>query len=254
MRQHLILVILISIFFLQSNTKQQLKVEQSASIGDNSNILPGMGFSTDTQQVASTACYKPTSTTRGNQSSTLRFDQSSDYTSILNTFDIKAEIKGGYALFGGNAEGKYFKSIQDDAYSYSISYYQRVVQTVSFSYSYNPDLILNEEGKNIYKDGSNPMFRLFCGDYLVRSYNEGAGLIFSYKLIFKSREEKEKFGAGIGANYGGFIGASTNIEKTANTLQTRGRVQITAFQFGGDPTQLSRVFIFVIFFRCSHHL
>jgi len=211
------------------------------TISDNANILPGMGFSTDNQQVASTACYNPITTTRGNQSSTLRFDQSSDYNSLLDTFDIKAEIKGGYAGFGGNAEGKYFKSIQEDAYSYSISYYQRVIQTVSFSYSYHPDTILNTTGKDIYNNGSNPMFRLFCGDYLLRSYNEGAGLIFTFKLIFNSKEEKTKFGAGIGANYGGFIGASTNIEKTATALQTRGRVQVTAYQFGGDPTQLSRV-------------
>ena len=51
-------------------------------------------------------------------------------------------------------------------------------------YSYDIATTLSETGTNIYQNGENPMFRIFCGDTLIDSYSEGASIIFSVNIIF----------------------------------------------------------------------
>eukprot|EP00340_Litonotus_pictus_P010577 CAMPEP_0170536166 /NCGR_PEP_ID=MMETSP0209-20121228/101998_1 /TAXON_ID=665100 ORGANISM="Litonotus pictus, Strain P1" /NCGR_SAMPLE_ID=MMETSP0209 /ASSEMBLY_ACC=CAM_ASM_000301 /LENGTH=401 /DNA_ID=CAMNT_0010837503 /DNA_START=407 /DNA_END=1612 /DNA_ORIENTATION=- len=61
--------------------------------------------------------------------------------------------------------------------------------------------MLNSSGKSVYKDGANPNFRLVCGDSLIASFDEGAGLIFSLNIKFTSREAKNNFKAKANPNF-----------------------------------------------------
>jgi hypothetical protein len=204
-------------------------------------IQPGMGYSSDTQSLAKAVCYKTETIIRSGQSSILKFEQSTDYQSFLKTFNLEFDIKGGYGIFSTNDFYKFFHSIEEDSYSFSINYFQKVSQNVMMTFSYNPKTILTEVGENIYSSGANPMLRLLCGDTLISTYEEGAILILSLRINFNSKEEKEEFTTHVGLNIGSFIDASSTISNVSTKYNLSGRIQVLAFQIGGDPTELSKL-------------
>ena len=211
MENKFLLTIIISLLCSYSFSRNLKYISEISSTVPSLVVQSGMGYSSDSQTPSSTVCFNTQSVTKGGQESILRFDQSVNFDSLLRTFEFSASAKVGIGAFSANAEASYFHSIKDEAYSLSVNYFQKVSQQVSMTYTYDPNNILTETGKNIYNNGQNQFFRLFCGDYLIRSYKEGARLIFSFNVKFKSREEKETFKASAGASFGGFVSASTSI-------------------------------------------
>jgi hypothetical protein len=222
-------------------SQNHIAMPQLTSSSTTEGIQPGMGYSSDSQSLAKAICYKTVTVLKSGQSSLLHFNEAIDYNKMLQTFNLDVDIKGGYGLFSTNDMFQYMKTIQDDSLSLSINYYQKVSDNVVMTFSYDPKNILTDVGKNIYQDGKNPMFRLLCGDYLITSYEEGAVLILSMKILFSSKEEKKNFQTKIGVSVGGFINASASINKAAEEMKLSGRIEISAYQMGGDPTQLSKL-------------
>jgi len=73
------------------------------------------------------------------------------------------------------------------------------------------------------------MFRLLCGDTLISSYEEGATLIISLKIVFNSKEEKEQFDTKIGIKIGSFIDATTTISQYSSQYNLNGKVSLLGF-------------------------
>lgn len=246
-------VVLFCVIYLTICTKvEHLESEAKFSQSDIENIsilkedsadliLPGMGFSSDMEKQSSTQCFNYLSVTKSNQRSYIHYDQSLSYSTLVNEFDLKSKIEGGYKAFKASAEVNYLNSVKDSKYSISLNYFQKIVSTVTFTYSYDPLTMLNETGKNIYNNGQNKMFRLFCGDRLIKSYDEGAGLIFSLVISFSSEEEKKVFENNNQLGFGQFATITAKIKKTTEDRKTEGTVRIDAFQYGGKPIELSKI-------------
>ena len=60
-------------------------------------------------------------------------------------------------------------------------------------------------------------------------------------IEFRSRSEKSTFKASAKASFGNLFSASTDISNTAKSLKIDGSVSISAYQLGGNPSQLARV-------------
>jgi len=217
------------------------QVKKGVSGSPLDGLIPGIGYSTDTQSIGKAVCFETDRIIKSGQSSILKFDEALDYQSLLKTFNLELDIKGGYGIFSTNDMFKYFQSIEENSYSLSINYFQKVTDNMIMTYSYDPENILTTIGKNIYKNNQNPMFRLLCGDTLINSYEEGAILIISLKISFSSREEKEQFDSKIGISIGSFLDASITISKLSQEYNLNGKVTIIGFQLGGDPSQLSKL-------------
>eukprot|EP00340_Litonotus_pictus_P006253 CAMPEP_0170514566 /NCGR_PEP_ID=MMETSP0209-20121228/1143_1 /TAXON_ID=665100 ORGANISM="Litonotus pictus, Strain P1" /NCGR_SAMPLE_ID=MMETSP0209 /ASSEMBLY_ACC=CAM_ASM_000301 /LENGTH=401 /DNA_ID=CAMNT_0010798709 /DNA_START=257 /DNA_END=1461 /DNA_ORIENTATION=+ len=153
---------------------------------------------------------------------------------------MSGSFDGGAKSFNGDAEANYFNSLKEQAYSYSINYYQKISQTVEFEYSYDPDTMLAGAGVNLY-NRKKDTFRLVCGDALISSYEEGAGLIFSISIKFKTREAKSKFKAKLGGEFGSFGNVSGEIKREMKDEGMDGSISITGYQMGGNPILLSQV-------------
>lgn len=234
-------IIILFCFSDQTNIFCKLTYENVLSSSPIEEIQPGMGYSTDTQCLAKTVCYKTETAHKSGQSSILQFEEALTFQDILKTFNLEVDLKLGWGVFSTDNMFKYFKSVEEDNYSLSINYYQKVADNMMMTFSYDPDNILTDVGKKIYNNGKNPMFRLLCGDTLVSSYEEGAVLVLSMRIVFGSKEEKDEFTTKVGVNIGSFINASTTISTTASKYNLNGQIEILAFQMGGDPTQLSKL-------------
>lgn len=88
---------------------------------------------------------------------------------------------------------EYMHSVSENSYTASYNYFFKVSSSVNSHYSYSPTSILTNEGKEIYQDGKNPMFRIFCGDTFVTGYDVGAALIMTMSIDFKNKLEKNTF-------------------------------------------------------------
>lgn len=224
-----------------------LKVNQNylnfhKSINNFSSVQmsPGQGWSSDNDSISPAVCYNALSVTKGNQSSVLKFESSVSTSSLKEIFNVEANLSAGYSIFKGSSQTDYFNQIKDDEYSFSINYYYKVSQTVSMTYSFNPETILSEVGQGIYRNGENPQFRLFCGDHLIDQYEEGAGLIYTIRINFTSKESKKTFQTNLKADYS-LLSATGKFEKEATNSSITATLKILAYQFGGDPTKLTKV-------------
>ena len=219
-----------------SNSNANLK----AGLGMIDILSPGMGYSTDSDSYAGSACFNY-KLTKGNQESEISFEKSVTNTHIEETFKIDNQLKGAYLIYSGGVDANYFNSIKETQYNYSINYYFKISQQVAFTYDLNPKTILNETGKGIYNDGNNDKFRIFCGDRLINSYSEGAGLVFSVVFEFKNKEDKTEFKTKIHASAGSFASLTTDINKGKIKTSKNTNIKITAHQFGGNPVELSKI-------------
>jgi hypothetical protein len=108
---------------------------------------------------------------------------------------------------------------------------------------YGPAGALTLDGMRAYGpiDNPNPRFGLICGDKYIVSFKVGANLIFSMKLLFQSHTEKNVFEVKLGLKYGSFLSISTDIQKVASATNITGKVEILAYQSGGNPAELAKI-------------
>lgn len=211
----------------------------SNSYGDL--ILPGTGYSTDSERSASATCYNYITMQKTNQQSSVRFDSSISFESLLDEFKVSSKLEGKYKIYKGNASMNFLRSIKNSDYSISLNYFQKISNTVSFSYSYDIDNILNEQGKKIYDDGKNRMFRILCGDQLIKSYEEGAGLIISLVVKFHDTESKKHYGPKFEAGLGAFANVTADISSLVEGLNSDAIISVKAYQYGGNPIELGKI-------------
>lgn len=146
-------------------------------------------------------------------------------------------------MFSLEADFNFLKEAKDSDFAMSINYYQFVQSELTMESGYGPAGALTMDGLRVYGsvDAPNPRFGLICGNKFISSFKVGANLVFSLKLQFQSHYEKEAFGAKLGIGYGSFFSISTDIQNAAATTNIKGKVEIMAYQSGGNPAELAKI-------------
>ena len=224
---------------LETLEKAALHKKLLGGSSQTSGISPGTGYSSDTDSIALANCYQPLSTTKDGQTSKFSWDSGVSTSQLSSEIGMSADLSAGFGKFSANDTFKYLNSIKEDSLSYTVNYYNMISSDVITTYLYAPSKILNADGQIMYDDGNNPMFRLYCGDKLITSYNEGALLVLSLKINFADKTQKEQFSNTLGAKIGGILSASTSISKLMSQYNMHGTISIHGFQLGGHPEQLS---------------
>lgn len=204
-------------------------------------LTEGLGYSSDSLMPAPAICYNPILTKRTKQTSEINFDNSYNFDKITDKFNISSNFNVGIGNFQIGALFSYLKEHEETSFSESFNYFQKITGNVEMYYSYKSEDLLNDTGKKIYENGENPLFRILCGDRLISSYEEGAALIFSLKLVFKDSSQKSEFKTKVNFPFGNILNISPEIEKITKKQNLGGVLKISGFQLGGDPTQLSRI-------------
>ena len=172
----------------------------------------------------------------------VKLTESSMYSDIAYNLDTEASLEGGYGLFSANANVEYLKSIKDTDYSMSFNYYTAIKNDVDVQLDGTGEHVLTEFGLGTYKNNNGKYFGTLCGNYFIDTFTEGAFLTMAIKLKFLSKDDKDKFAAAVGVSVGNFFQATAKFSKESSETQVRISIELTAFQLGGDPSQLSKIF------------
>lgn len=223
------------------NYVQSYKNKSTYNNGLLDGIEPGVGYSSDAEHIAPMACFKSSKVIRDSSTSILHSELSMDKQELAKSLNLGFNFKGGYAQFSANAALNYIRDNNSNNLAISYNFINMISRKVNIKYSLNPKKILNKDGIEVYKEGSNPKFRLFCGDRLIDSYTEGAFVITTIQVILSNKIQKRQFEASIGTSISGFSDLSAKVINSKSSGLFDGKVVISAFQLGGDPTQLSKI-------------
>ncbi len=205
-------------------------------------IIPGAGFSHDTQQIPPNVCYDTVVTATTGQQGTINLKTAMSFTDIEKLLHFSVEADGDFGMFSAEADADYLRTIQDLDYSLSLNYSEFLYDTVMDRLVGPGQHALTESGKEIYNDASiNKYFGILCGDDYISAYQQGASLLMGLNIRFSSHFDKEQFSAHASASFGDLINASTQIQTMASQYNIHGTVIIEAYQKGGDPAQLSKI-------------
>ena len=200
------------------------------------------GYSHDSQQQTSSLCFHATSVSKSEQTAIVNFDSSTDISTLAKEFSVSLEATGGYKNFSSNGVAGYLHSIEETAVSKTYNFYWKLSDTVNYTYSIDRDLLLTPNGERVYRDGANPEFRLICGDTLINSYDEAAALIVSIVIQFRSQDDKKQFSLDVpNLNYKDVASGGGTVKISNELSKTNSSINITAYQIGGDTTQLNMI-------------
>lgn len=181
-----ILISLISASYFNFNQKGEVSAGETT-------VIPGHGYSSDTQQVSPLQCYQVKVSNITHTSSIVQFDAGMEFSDLENTFKIQVSSKFKYFLFSASLSTSFMRAIQKTDLTMSVNYYSMIQGDVPLDVGYGEASVLTETGKSVYQNGSNPDFGIICGDQIINEYKVGSMLIMSLNLEFKSLSDKKIF-------------------------------------------------------------
>ncbi|TNV83030.1 hypothetical protein FGO68_gene10054 [Halteria grandinella] len=204
-------------------------------------IIAGKGYSEDTKSVAVAACYQPISTALEGQKSSIFLSSSLSYYDLQERLGYEHSANAGYGLFRAQINDQQMNSLNETNFSLSYNYLYRVASSNVSQFSYNSMTMLSQVGVDIYQNGTNPLFRIICGEKVITQYDVGAYLILSMIVEFESSDQKRSFTSEVSGNIGSFLTATSKAQQAAQKTKINGKITITGQQLGGDPTQLGNI-------------
>jgi hypothetical protein len=191
----------------------------------------GQGFNTITQEFTA-RCASGPNVRINNSESFIKFDQSMTREQALEALSFSASGKGRYGLWSGSASADFARSFQSES--------QSVNMILSRRDTSGTDRIDSSKLTWLVKPGSANWFSA-CGDSVVFETKKGGKLFLLYQLNFASQSDKRAFEGSIGVGYGPFE-VSANIKTVSERFKGRASVHLEAYQYGGDVSQLGRIF------------
>lgn len=234
MLKKLKLCLLIGLCASSNDPKTIASSDNSISI-----VFPGRGYSSITQDVAEAVCFTPRSTSFGNFRSELHYESSFKQKEVREMLGINLNAQLSLEKYKGEAAIQYLESDTETEVSFSTHYLFRISRDVYLNYPFQVNASLTEDGKAIYSYGPD-LFRTLCGDTYIKSYEDGAYLIYTFTFSFSHRDHKESFEAKAGVN-NPLISVMAAYQKLFEELNIEGTITLKAKQVGGDPRKLSLI-------------
>jgi hypothetical protein len=195
-------------------------------------IMPGVGYSSATQQTARRVCFNMHVTSKTTPEEMVKFDNP------LSVTDLEKIMRTRTGL----TEDDYLRGIQETPSSSSLSYYRSVSNTINMEIIGNNKEALTPSAREYYEK-LHQYFGEQCGDNYITSYKQGAALTISLMLHFQDAANKQRFEAAVGRRpLGDVKSLFTNIQQIARANHIDGSIGIQAYQQGGMPERLSFIF------------
>lgn len=213
------------------------------NLGDNPVFL-GQGYATDMQMGAmSDNCFAPGNIKQGGTPEAIvEFSNAISFEEVEKQLHINVQESSKIGMFSESASATYVQQIQEDQYSQSFHYLEKIyLPTQMWSPNNAGTEALTSYGQAIYQQEP-ANFRLVCGDEIVTSTNMGISFYASMEITFSSFSDKQTFQANAGANFGSIIDVSGQVQKMVSQYNLNGEVSVYGFQQGGDPSLLPQIF------------
>jgi hypothetical protein len=192
---------------------------------------------------AAVNCFLPTSVTyAGGGKSTINLGNAVSFYDFQSSLNVDVSMSFSIDMFSLTFAAEYARYTQVQRYSQSFYYIESVTLPTAIIQpaGYGTDA-LNAAGKAAYAKGPQN-FRDVCGNRLVQQVHLGATLAAALKINLASYYDSVTFKANIGISWGSIASATAKIAQMVSQYDLSGSFEISAFQLGGDPTQLAKLF------------
>jgi len=218
-----------------------VRLKFSHETGPLDGITPGVGWSSDSNHIAPMECFSPLQVIRDGNMATVKASYVTDFNSLIDSLGFSADLKLGYSIFGTNDTFKFINSLSSNKLTLSFAFAEKISRNVNIKYSPIITKLFNQDGFDVYNDPTaKPKFRLFCGDRLVSSYQEGAIVILSMQILMQNVEQKNIIQGNIGVNVHSFAELAVAINQLKERYHLNGSVEIVGYQLGGEADKLSQ--------------
>lgn len=213
---------------------------------DGTELLLGDGYLTyDHMSVGGTALkMDATKVFYSSLQSTIILDDTTDLEQLATDFNIDISASGGWGNYSGSAKVHYLHHIENDKFTENFSYVEKYFANALLDISALPPNInaLNPDAFDVYTKNGVQAFTNKYGDTFIRQMPVGAFLVVNLRLNFASALDKEKFDTAISGKFGSIFSASVKIEAAVQKTNAQGVIEVSAYQLGGDPSQLPYIF------------
>ena len=219
------------------------KNTQTLKLRDIPTPIFAQGFCTDKQMAAGLSCFVDgTITFQGGGKSTIYFGNTVAFSDIQKTLNVDVSGSLSIDLFSAQASASYAKYIEEKQYSQAFYYSETIsLPTQQFQPAHYGINALNEIGQEVYNAGPQ-QFRDVCGDKLIQQAHLGATLIVAMMIDFSSSYDKQTFDSHAGGSWGDILSVAATIKQISTQYKVAGQMEFSAYQSGGDATELAKVF------------
>jgi Leucine-rich repeat (LRR) protein len=174
----------------------------------------------------------------GEQSSSLRFQQSMSFEEMKDLLDVQVKGRLNYGTFNITAAAKFASEAAATDLSRSLIFAS--VTRGKSAILNNPTL--TQVGLDAANTLDKDVIHDTCGDEFIHQVDLGAQLLVNVKFEFSSKEVKSNFEAEIDLNYLSLFDVKGAAKVASERYQKNVAVYITAYQVGGSPQRLPTIF------------
>jgi hypothetical protein len=200
------------------------------------------GYISYTGEFSRKECFKPTKSVAGK--ATMRANSFSHSTSK----SLMSEITGGFSIgvnildqarIGLNLD--FTKIFEESDLTASYYYYMQYTRDREIQYGITPSEVLKPGALELYQK-SKLNFIKKCGNQVVSKVRESAIILIQANFHFSAAALKTGFGVGLNLKIMDLVKLSANFANYMRTKRTRGKIEFTGYQIGGDVHKFSSFF------------
>lgn len=202
----------------------------------------GMGWNADSEIFVG-RCIEGELETAGINESSVVFDNSMSQDQLMRALGLSFSAKGRYGVYSGRASAQFAATAREDSFS-NVTIYR--AQYDFENAMFVPNGKRSAVGEQVYRaqgHANSPVgvWERSCGHEYVSQITKGAQLIISARIDFLSEEDRREFNGRFSIK-GPAWSAKAQLSEAAEKFKDRASVSISAYQQGGDVSQLSKAF------------
>lgn len=180
----------------------------------------------------------------GNVQSAINLNQTIDHNKVAKDLNIDFSASGGWGMFSASALVDYLHYIENTQYTENFTFTEHYYSNMLLDIANLPADVtaFNDVANNVYKKNGLKAFTDRYGDTFITQIPMGAMLIVNLKFNFVSAIDKQKFDANLSGGFGSIFNANLTIKNLIASSKAKGLIEVSAYQLGGDPSELSNIF------------
>lgn len=185
-----------------------------------------------------------TSVNYENMQNAINLSQTIDHEELAKNLNVDASASGGWGLFSGSASAGFMRHTENNQFRENFTFSERYFTNAVLDISNLPASTdaLTPAAAGLYNKYGISEFTNRYGDKFIKELPMGAFLIVNLQLSFSTSADKEKFDGSLSGGFGSIFNASATIQRAVSSVRARGTVEVSAYQLGGDPSELPGIF------------
>ena len=208
-------------------------VESVVNTAKQSGYL-GAAYDSEREEFVGLNCVTGKMQPTGSAEAAFALDQNLAQTQIANELGFAIGARARYGIYEGGLAADFLSRSTASRYS--------IVSAYKSAYSFPVEKLVSASLSQLGNEAKiSGHWTTVCGNQFVSEIIKGAKLFVSISIDFSSDANKADFSAGFSIA-GPMANVSSTLKKASQSVQQDARITISAYQLGGDVSQLTKVF------------